>query len=566
MKTPIRSTVCFALMFLFVALNAQSPEGFSYQAVARTIDGTPITETDISIRFAIRTGQAEGKFIWQEDHDLLTSPLGQFSTVIGSPEAYNQSGESVVFNNINWSSGPYYLQIWINSGKGFVDLGGSVVQPVPLAKHAQQARNSAGNFVVTGEDGTPGEALFEVKRADGMPVFAVYNEGVWVYADTEASKGIKGGFAVGGYNRTTKGVVEEYMRITPDSSRIYINQNPVKGIKGGFAVGGYNRTTKGPGDGFLEVTPTSTQIFYDADAVAKGIKGGFAVGGYNRTTKSDTPDQLMSLTQENYLIGHESGLNTTGLYNTFFGYQAGLANEGGNNNIFIGYQAGSGNLSGQENVLLGFKAGLNANGDRNIILGNLAGFNSNVSNSVIIGDQAGYNSKAGWGNVIIGQFAGFNNGTSGIGAARNTFVGRNSGEANDMGDSNTFLGAYAGSKAVNGRFNTFLGDGACEDGVPGDGNVYVGFRAGLNNDGYYNTVIGREAGSAENNHSLTSDFDHNVMLGFQSGFYNKTGQRNVFIGSRAGYFEEGSDKLYVDNSTTGTPLIWEDFAANEVRL
>ena len=554
---------CAALMLsISVVMIGQTTGGFSYQAIARMANGSPLTEADIVVRFSIRLGGLEGTIFWQEDHDVHTTELGLFSVVIGGEDAYNQTGKLGSFDEINWSEGPYFLQLWLNSDKDFMDMGGSVIQTVPLARHAEMARHSAGNFSVIGETGNPDEALFEVKRADGMPVFAVYDEGVWVYADPEAIKGVKGGFAVGGYNRS-KGVVEEYMRITPDSVRIYINQESVKGAKGGFAVGGFRPSAKGTGDDFLQVTPTSTHIFYDEELVAKGVKGGFAVGGYNRS-KSTLSDQLMSLTKENYLIGHEAGLLTTGLYNTFFGYQAGMDNVGGRRNIFIGYQAGLRNVSGQENVLLGFMAGLNANGERNIILGNLAGYNSAVSNSVIIGDEAGYNSLAGWGNVIIGQRAGYNNGISGIGAARNTFVGRNSGNKNDKGDSNTYIGAYAGYDAVDGRYNTFLGDGACEDGVPGNGNVYVGYRAGLNNDGAHNVIIGREAGSAENNHSLTSNFDYNVMIGYRSGFFNKTGAGNVFIGRYAGYSEIGSDKLYIDNSSTASPLIYGDFSANEV--
>ena len=52
-------------------------------------------------------------------------------------------------------------------------------------------------------------------------------------------KGTKGGFAVGGFS-PGKGVTNEYLRITPDSFRIYIDTTTVKGPKGGFAVGGFS--------------------------------------------------------------------------------------------------------------------------------------------------------------------------------------------------------------------------------------------------------------------------------------------------------------------------------------
>lgn len=456
--------VTIFLSVSFAALiYAQPNGGISYQAVARTAGGDPIQESDISVRFSIHQDNQDGILIWQEDHDVHTSSLGLFTTVIGGPDAYNQAGEMDSFEDINWSNGPHFLKIWIKTEEEFQDMGGSIIQTVPLARHAQMAKNSAGNFSVTGETGEPGSALFEVKRADGMPVFAVYEDGVWVYSDAETTKGIKGGFAVGGYTRT-KGVVEEYMRITPDSARIYINQTPVKGIKGGFAVGGYTRT-KGPGDGFLEVTPVSTHVFYDENAVGKGIKGGFAVGGYTRT--KDTPsDQLLSLTRQNYFIGHEAGLNISdmGSYNQFIGYQAGMDNTNGRYNVFMGYQAGMHNIMGENNVF--------------------------------IGESSGAHGDAGNGNVYLGNWTGFTN----------------------RGDDNVIIGNMAGAGG----------------GIPGE----------------------------------MSDFTDNIMIGSHSGYNNRNGKSNVFIGTRAGFDEVGDLKLYIDNTGTGSnfPLIYGDFIAKEVTI
>ncbi len=80
------------------------------------------------------------------------------------------------------------------------------------------------------------------------------------------------------------------MRVTSDSIRIYVNDDPAKGVKGGFAVGGYNRTSKGLSQEFLRITPDSVRVYIDSDPNSKGVKGGFAVGGYNRKSKADTED------------------------------------------------------------------------------------------------------------------------------------------------------------------------------------------------------------------------------------------------------------------------------------
>jgi hypothetical protein len=55
-------------------------------------------------------------------------------------------------------------------------------------------------------------------------------------------------------------------------------------------------------------------------------------------------------------------------------------------------------------------------------------------------------------------------------------------------------------------------------------------------------------------------------LGYLTGSQNITGFGNVFLGSHAGAKETGSEKLYIDNSDTSTPLIYGDFSTNYLRF
>ncbi|MEN8156910.1 MAG: tail fiber domain-containing protein, partial [Bacteroidota bacterium] len=367
-----------------------------------------------------------------------------------------------------------------------------------------------------------------------------------------------------------KGVTEEYMRVTGDSVRVYIETDPLaKGVKGGFAVGGISRTTKGEGDDYLTVEPAGTHVFFDEEVAAKGVKGGFAVGGYSNTKSAS--NQLMSLTPKNYFIGHEAGLNIglDGLYNQFIGYQAGRLTSSADYNVFLGYQAGMNNTTGGSNILLGYRAGLNFNGTDNVVIGTSALQNGQMYNSVVIGKEAALNAQGdGWGNVMVGYRSGYNNkvsGGSGIYGARNVFLGRQAGEANDQGGNNVYVGAFAGNDNVNGLRNVCVGDDAGGVGNAGSNNVYTGERAGYTNRGNGNIVIGREAGSAETNYTLDSNYDNNVMIGYRSGFVNKTGDGNVFIGGYSGYNETGANKLYIANTTSKT-LIWGDFTNDYVRI
>jgi hypothetical protein len=49
------------------------------------------------------------------------------------------------------------------------------------------------------------------------------------------------------------------------------------------------------------------------------------------------------------------------------------------------------------------------------------------------------------------------------------------------------------------------------------------------------------------------------MIGRFAGYHNIIGNNNVFLGSGAGYNETGSNKLYISNSNTSTPLIYGEF-------
>lgn len=94
---------------------------------------------------------------------------------------------------------------------------------------------------------------------------------------------------------------------------------------------------------------------------------------------------------------------------------------------------------------------------------------------------------------------------------------------NNRGRENSFFGASTGASTTIGRGNTFIGQASGKD----------------NTTGSYNTVVGMHA-----------------------GYKNKSGSGNVMIGRRAGYWETGSNKLYIDNSTTSSPLIHGDFSTD----
>ena len=92
-------------------------------------------------------------------------------------------------------------------------------------------------------------------------------------------------------------------------------------------------------------------------------------------------------------------------------------------------------------------------------------------------------------------------------------------------------------------------------------NTVFGVLAGTAiTSGNYNTFIGKNTGIAN------TTGEKNTFFGRQAGYSNITGSDNVFIGHQAGYNETGSDKLYIDNSSTSTPLIGGDFSTNTLTI
>ena len=106
----------------------------------------------------------------------------------------------------------------------------------------------------------------------------------------------------------------------------------------------------------------------------------------------------------------------------------------------------------------------------------------------------------------------------------------------------------------------------------------IGNQAGyLNETGTYNSFVG--ANSGRNNNSGTfnvfngtssgysnSSGHRNTFIGHRSGYSNTTSHGNTFIGHEAGFYETTSNKLYIDNSATRTPLIYGDFDTNELTV
>ena len=118
-------------LLMSVLLHAQAPALIPYQAIARNAAGEPLASSTLNARFTMHDGIASGVVVWQELQTVTTSALGLFTVQLGS---------SVPLTNVNWAAGAKFMQVELDLGSGFVDIGTQQLLSVPYAMHAGNVR------------------------------------------------------------------------------------------------------------------------------------------------------------------------------------------------------------------------------------------------------------------------------------------------------------------------------------------------------------------------------------------------------------------------------------------
>ncbi len=123
----MRFTFTALALFITSILIAQAPALIPYQAIARNAAGEPLSSNTLTARFTIHDGTANGTSVWQELQTVSTSALGLFTVQLGS---------SISLSTVNWANGAKFMQVEIDLGNGFVDIGTQQLLSVPYALHA----------------------------------------------------------------------------------------------------------------------------------------------------------------------------------------------------------------------------------------------------------------------------------------------------------------------------------------------------------------------------------------------------------------------------------------------
>nr|NQU93004.1 hypothetical protein [Bacteroidota bacterium] len=161
--------------------------------------------------------------------------------------------------------------------------------------------------------------------------------------------------------------------------------------------------------------------------------------------------------------------------------------------------------------------------------------------------------KTGGNSVFLGSGAGIlDDGTDN----NNVAVGDSALKANTSGFYNTAIGYKALGSNTIGLASTAIGEKALYHSESGGNNIAIGHAASYYlNSGLNNVAIGNYANNTNYGGS------NNTIIGTGAGkgtsIHNSSG--NVFLGHKAGYNEQGDNKLYIENTDTIAPLVYGDF-------
>ncbi len=301
-----------------------------------------------------------------------------------------------------------------------------------------------GGGTITGV--TPGTGLTG-GGATGNVTIGIANSGVGTAqladgAVTDAKiTGVSGAKVTGAVTNSTQlGGVAANQYVLTNDSRMTDARNPLPG-----STNYIQNQNAGP--------QSSSNFSISGNGTAGGTLSGNVLNAATQLNLGGT--RILTATNEFFgstYLGFGAG--TSGLSNTFFGYQAGQANSTSNlasSNSFFGRRAGTSNTDGGENSFFGSDAGDS---------------NTTGSSNSFFGRSAGISTIDGSSNSFFGRSAGLLTTTGG----GNTFVGANTGFGNTTGSNNTVLGSAA-NIGPNVSFGTAIGSGAV---VTQSGTVVLG--------------------------------------------------------------------------------------------
>ena len=141
----------FLFFFIFfITLHANAQTGIFFQAIARDNTSNPAKDRKLYVQTNIIQTSPNGTIVLTEEYKTNTDSYGIFNIMVGSGQRVG--GTVTGLSTIDWSKGPYYLNIKIvitpitasntwDYTKEWVDIGTTIFGTVPFALYSANTAN-----------------------------------------------------------------------------------------------------------------------------------------------------------------------------------------------------------------------------------------------------------------------------------------------------------------------------------------------------------------------------------------------------------------------------------------
>jgi len=584
-----------SLLFQFSFSQNTPPNFINYQAVVHDNSGNTLNNQEVDLKIKILDDASS--IVFSEEHiDIMTNDYGLISLMIG-----DGSNQSDPFSTINWSAGNRYLEIEINDGFGFNSMGIHQLVTVPYAFHAQtveydmvddadsDSTNEIQQISINGTDISLSDGgTISIPSIDSASIANLGFVAGPHTIDTDThidSAGIANlGFITSGQNETdpvfssslASGIttadtinwnnhtddqnltgatltgtslqidIESGSSTTVDLSTLQDGTGTDDQNINGSGLAG-NILTIGIENGTNETVDLSSLVD-DADADSTNELQTISINGSDITLSdgggtitipvnpaADGSETIINAGTDISVSGIGTMANPYIIGNTFTEVDGDATNELNTSATLNGTNLEITDAGGTQTVDL---SSFSSTDDQNV---DSLGLNGSILGISI---EGGTGATVDLSSITTHAIDDLTDGSDGQGDW-NVFLGTNAGLSNQSnGNSNVAVGQSSLWNNTTGDYNTAIGNAALSQSITSNGNTAIG------------------AYSLQNQTSG----DGNVAIGRNTGFNNINGSGNVFIGAAAGYNETGSNKLYIDNSITTTPLIYGDFGLDALTI
>lgn len=174
-----RITIILLLLTNLVLNGFTQPPGkLSYQTIVRDASNMLVTNQSVGIQISILQGSATGSPKYIETHTPVSDDNGWIELEIG--DGNKLSG---IFSNIDWTDGPYFIQVEtdLTGGIAYTITNTNQIISVPFAFHAATTTNISGGITET-------DPIFTASVASGITAADTINWNNKLDTEADGSK------------------------------------------------------------------------------------------------------------------------------------------------------------------------------------------------------------------------------------------------------------------------------------------------------------------------------------------------------------------------------------------